>query len=109
MADKVAEKGVPLGNNTTGCSLSFAGTGGNFEKTRTPIDGAVGKHAEVRDLGVVSLTGSVGEEIKAVVASDALCEFIVVEFLSASVAESVEMRHGDGPTAEHEGHMPFVE
>eukprot|EP00965_Chrysotila_dentata_P062693 2077464-Pleurochrysis_carterae.AAC.1 len=26
------------------------------------------------------------------------------EFLSASVAECVEMRHGDGLAAEHEGH-----
>ena len=44
MAEKVAEKRVPLGSNTTGCSLSLAGTGGNFEKTRAPIDGAVGKY-----------------------------------------------------------------
>eukprot|EP00965_Chrysotila_dentata_P115189 3807918-Pleurochrysis_carterae.AAC.3 len=41
------------------------GTGGNFEKTRAPIDGAVGKHAEVRDVGVVGLPGSVRVEVKA--------------------------------------------
>eukprot|EP00965_Chrysotila_dentata_P157828 5214078-Pleurochrysis_carterae.AAC.1 len=34
MAEKVAEGGVPLGSNTTGCSVSLAGNGGNFEKTR---------------------------------------------------------------------------
>eukprot|EP00965_Chrysotila_dentata_P154595 5108447-Pleurochrysis_carterae.AAC.1 len=39
MAEKVAEEGVPLGSNTTN---SLAGTGGNFEKMRAPIDGAVG-------------------------------------------------------------------
>eukprot|EP00965_Chrysotila_dentata_P092107 3040978-Pleurochrysis_carterae.AAC.1 len=44
----------------TGCSLSLAGTGGNFEKTRAPIDGAVGKHTKVRNVGVVGLPGSVG-------------------------------------------------
>eukprot|EP00965_Chrysotila_dentata_P055122 1829138-Pleurochrysis_carterae.AAC.1 len=77
MAEKVAEEGVPLGINTTGCSLSLAGTGGNFEKTRAPIDGAVGKHAEVCDVGVVDFPGSVGVEVKAIVSSDALCELVV--------------------------------
>eukprot|EP00965_Chrysotila_dentata_P054048 1793633-Pleurochrysis_carterae.AAC.1 len=70
MAKKVAEEGVQFGSNTTGCSLSLARTGGNFEETRAPIDGAVGKHAEVRNVGVVRLAGSVGVEVKAVVASD---------------------------------------
>eukprot|EP00965_Chrysotila_dentata_P046079 1532063-Pleurochrysis_carterae.AAC.1 len=74
MAEKVAEEGVPLGSNTTGCNLSLAGTSSNFEKTRAPIDGAVGKHADVRSVRVVSLPGSVGVEVKAVVASDPLCE-----------------------------------
>eukprot|EP00965_Chrysotila_dentata_P031113 1036418-Pleurochrysis_carterae.AAC.1 len=79
MAEKVAEEGFPLGSNTTGCSLSLAGTDSNFEKTRAlTIDGAVGKHAEMRDPGVVGLPGSVGIEVKAVVASDALCEVVVV-------------------------------
>eukprot|EP00965_Chrysotila_dentata_P096856 3201077-Pleurochrysis_carterae.AAC.1 len=52
MAKKVTKEGVPLGSNsTTGCSLSLSDTGGNFEKTRVPIDAAVGKHdAEVRDV-----------------------------------------------------------
>eukprot|EP00965_Chrysotila_dentata_P091477 3020632-Pleurochrysis_carterae.AAC.1 len=82
------EQGVPLGNNTTGCSLSLAGgTVGNFEKTKDPVDGAVGKHAKVRDIGVVGLPESVGIEVKAVVVGDALCELVVVDFLSASVAE----------------------
>eukprot|EP00965_Chrysotila_dentata_P166557 5498882-Pleurochrysis_carterae.AAC.1 len=65
MAKKVAEEGVPFGSNTTGCSLSSAGTGCNFEKTRAPIDGAIGKHVEVRDVGVAGLPGSVGVEVKA--------------------------------------------
>eukprot|EP00965_Chrysotila_dentata_P077376 2554473-Pleurochrysis_carterae.AAC.1 len=95
MAEKVAEEGVLLGSNAAGCSLSLAGTGGNFEKTRAPSYGAVGKHAEVRDVGVVGLPGSVGVEVKAgLVASDPLCELVLVDFLSAGVAESVEMRHG---------------
>eukprot|EP00965_Chrysotila_dentata_P262138 6214481-Pleurochrysis_carterae.AAC.4 len=95
MAEKAAEEGVPLGSNTTGCSLSLAGTGGNFEKTKAPIDGDVGKHAVVRNIRVVGLPGSVGAEVKAVIASDALCELVVADFLGAGVAESVEMRHGD--------------
>eukprot|EP00965_Chrysotila_dentata_P121012 4002525-Pleurochrysis_carterae.AAC.1 len=70
MAEKVAEEGFPLGSNTTGCSLNLAGINGNFEKTRAPIDGAVGKHAKVGDVVVVGLPGSVGIEVKAVVASD---------------------------------------
>eukprot|EP00965_Chrysotila_dentata_P183084 6045842-Pleurochrysis_carterae.AAC.1 len=45
MAKKTAEEGVLLGSNTTGCSLSLAGAGSNFEKTRAPVHGAVGKHA----------------------------------------------------------------
>eukprot|EP00965_Chrysotila_dentata_P157332 5197858-Pleurochrysis_carterae.AAC.1 len=60
MAEKVADEGVPLGSKTTGCSLSLAGTGRNFETTRAPIVEAVGKHAEVRDICVVGLPGSVG-------------------------------------------------
>eukprot|EP00965_Chrysotila_dentata_P171413 5657019-Pleurochrysis_carterae.AAC.1 len=60
MARNVAEEGVPLGSNTTGRSDSLAGTGSNFEKMRAPIDGAVDKHAEVRNVGVVGLPGSVG-------------------------------------------------
>eukprot|EP00965_Chrysotila_dentata_P026815 889997-Pleurochrysis_carterae.AAC.1 len=47
-------------SNTTGCSLSLARAGGSFEKMRAKIDGAVGKHAEVRNVGVVGLPGSVG-------------------------------------------------
>eukprot|EP00965_Chrysotila_dentata_P022211 734645-Pleurochrysis_carterae.AAC.1 len=66
MAKKVAEEGVPFGSKTTGCSLSLAGIGYNFEKMRAPIDGGVGKHVEVRC--VVGLPGSVGVEVKAVVA-----------------------------------------
>eukprot|EP00965_Chrysotila_dentata_P082770 2731001-Pleurochrysis_carterae.AAC.1 len=62
MAEKVAEESIPLGSNTTGCSLSLAGTGGDFEKTRAPVDRAVGKHAKVRDVGVVGLPGSVRVE-----------------------------------------------
>eukprot|EP00965_Chrysotila_dentata_P019261 641127-Pleurochrysis_carterae.AAC.1 len=77
MAEKVREEGVPLGSNTTGCSFSLAGTSGNFEKTRAPIDGAVDKHAEVRNVGVVGLPGSAIVEVKAVVSSDALCELVV--------------------------------
>eukprot|EP00965_Chrysotila_dentata_P256668 6212621-Pleurochrysis_carterae.AAC.8 len=65
------------GSNTTGCSLSLAATGGNFEKTRAPVDGAVGKDAEVRNIGVVGLPGHVGVKVKAVVASDALCKLVV--------------------------------
>eukprot|EP00965_Chrysotila_dentata_P008574 279301-Pleurochrysis_carterae.AAC.1 len=38
MAEKVAEEGAPLGSNTTGCSFSLAGSGGNFEKARASID-----------------------------------------------------------------------
>eukprot|EP00965_Chrysotila_dentata_P111147 3673482-Pleurochrysis_carterae.AAC.1 len=90
MAEKVAEEGVPLGSNKTGCSFSLAGTGGNFKKTRAPVDGAVGKHAKVRNVRVVGLPGSVEVEVKAVVASDAFCELFVVDFLSAGVAESVK-------------------
>eukprot|EP00965_Chrysotila_dentata_P172845 5704060-Pleurochrysis_carterae.AAC.1 len=78
MAEKVAEEGVPLGSNTTGCSLSLMGTGGNFEKRKAPIDEAVGKHAEVRNVGVVGLPGSIGVEVQAVY---------------ASIAESVEERN----------------
>eukprot|EP00965_Chrysotila_dentata_P184040 6077071-Pleurochrysis_carterae.AAC.2 len=105
MAEKVAQEGVPLGSNKTGCSFSLAGTGGNFEKTRAPIDRAVGKHAEERDIGVVGLLGSVRIEVKAVVASDALCELVaVVDFRSASVAETAKMQHGDGLATEHEGY-----
>eukprot|EP00965_Chrysotila_dentata_P044904 1491551-Pleurochrysis_carterae.AAC.1 len=74
MVEKVAKLGVPLGSNATGCSLSLAGTGSNFGKMRAPLDGAVGKHAEVRNARVVGLRGSVRVEVKAVVASDALCE-----------------------------------
>eukprot|EP00965_Chrysotila_dentata_P123261 4073962-Pleurochrysis_carterae.AAC.1 len=48
-----------------------------FLKRRAPIDGAVGKHAGVRDAGVVGLPGSFGVEVLAVVASDALCELVV--------------------------------
>eukprot|EP00965_Chrysotila_dentata_P105197 3474237-Pleurochrysis_carterae.AAC.1 len=70
MADKVAEEGVPLGSNTAGCSFSLTGTDGNFEKTRASIDGAVAKHAEVIDVNVIGLPGSVGVEVKAVAASE---------------------------------------
>eukprot|EP00965_Chrysotila_dentata_P057964 1921859-Pleurochrysis_carterae.AAC.1 len=62
MAEDITEEGVPLGSNATGCSLSLAGTGGNFEKRRAPIDEAVCKHAEVRNVRVVGLPGSVGVE-----------------------------------------------
>eukprot|EP00965_Chrysotila_dentata_P229369 6197156-Pleurochrysis_carterae.AAC.2 len=55
----------------------------------------------VREVG---LPGSVGVEVKAVVASDALCKFVVVDLLGASVAEIVEVRHGDGLAAKHESH-----
>eukprot|EP00965_Chrysotila_dentata_P251867 6210327-Pleurochrysis_carterae.AAC.1 len=102
MAEKVAEADVPLGSSTTGCSLSLVGTGGNFERMRASIDGAVGKHSEVRDVGVVGLLGSVRVKVMAVAANDALCELVVVDFLGASGAKSVEMRHGDGLAAEHE-------
>eukprot|EP00965_Chrysotila_dentata_P048550 1610278-Pleurochrysis_carterae.AAC.2 len=71
---------------------------------RAPVDKAAGKHAKVRDVGVVGLPGSVGVEVKVVVASDTLCELVVVDFLSASVAKSVEIRHGNGLAAKHEGH-----
>eukprot|EP00965_Chrysotila_dentata_P056201 1863656-Pleurochrysis_carterae.AAC.1 len=77
MAEKVAEEGFPLGSNTTGCSLSLAEICGSFEKTRASIDGAVGKHAEVRNVRMVGLPGSVRVQVKAVVASDALCELVV--------------------------------
>eukprot|EP00965_Chrysotila_dentata_P177999 5880039-Pleurochrysis_carterae.AAC.1 len=78
MAEKVAEEGVPLGSNTTGCTLSLAGTESNFKKTRASIDRSVGKHAKVRNVRVVGIPGSVGAEVKAgVVASDALCELVV--------------------------------
>eukprot|EP00965_Chrysotila_dentata_P095949 3170737-Pleurochrysis_carterae.AAC.2 len=69
MAEKVAEACVPLGSNTTGCSLSLAGTGGKFEKARALINGAVAKHAEVRDVCVVSLPGSVEVEVMKAVSS----------------------------------------
>eukprot|EP00965_Chrysotila_dentata_P153013 5056880-Pleurochrysis_carterae.AAC.1 len=39
-----------------------------------------------------------------VAASDASCELVVGDFFSASVAESVEVWHGDGFAAEHWGH-----
>eukprot|EP00965_Chrysotila_dentata_P008609 280185-Pleurochrysis_carterae.AAC.1 len=39
MTEEVAEGGILLGSNSTGCSLSLAGTGGDFERTRAPIDG----------------------------------------------------------------------
>eukprot|EP00965_Chrysotila_dentata_P222143 6192788-Pleurochrysis_carterae.AAC.1 len=73
-------------------------------RVRAPIDGAVGKHAEVRNVCVFNLPESVGVEVKAVVASNAMCELVVVDFLSAGAAESVKVRHGDGLAAEHEGH-----
>eukprot|EP00965_Chrysotila_dentata_P047399 1572496-Pleurochrysis_carterae.AAC.1 len=46
---------------------------------------------------------SVGVEVKAVVASHALCDLIVVDFHNASVAESAEVRHGGGLAAQHRG------
>eukprot|EP00965_Chrysotila_dentata_P004767 155651-Pleurochrysis_carterae.AAC.1 len=55
-------------------------TGDNFEKTRAPIEGAIGKHAKVRNVGVVGFPGSVRVEVKAIVFSDALCELVVVDF-----------------------------
>eukprot|EP00965_Chrysotila_dentata_P207364 6184053-Pleurochrysis_carterae.AAC.1 len=50
---------------------------------------------------VVGLPKSVGKEVKAVVASDALCKLVVVDFLSASVAENVEVRRKDCLSTEH--------
>eukprot|EP00965_Chrysotila_dentata_P254180 6211789-Pleurochrysis_carterae.AAC.1 len=109
MAGKVAEDGVPLGSNIAGCSLSLAGTGGNFEESGASIDRAVGKRAEVRDVSMFGLPGtSVEVEVKAVVASDALFELVMVDFLSVSVAKSVKVRHRDGLAAEHKGDV-FLE
>jgi len=51
---------------------------------------------------VAGLPGSVRAEVKAAIASDGLCELVVVAFLSANVAESVgKVQHGDGLAAEH--------
>eukprot|EP00965_Chrysotila_dentata_P198141 6178615-Pleurochrysis_carterae.AAC.1 len=109
MAEKDTEKGVPLGSNTTGCSFSLAGTGGNFETARFPINKAVGKDTEKRSVGVVGLPGNVGVEVKAVVSSNALCELVVVDFLSASVLESVEVWYSNSLAAEHSKGRVLVE
>eukprot|EP00965_Chrysotila_dentata_P131296 4340354-Pleurochrysis_carterae.AAC.1 len=88
MAEKVAEEGVPFGSNTTGCSLSLAGTSGNFKKARASIDEAV-KNAEVHDVCVISLPRSVGVEVKTIVASNALCELVLlIPLVPASRRES---------------------
>eukprot|EP00965_Chrysotila_dentata_P160104 5287519-Pleurochrysis_carterae.AAC.1 len=76
---------VPMASrsNAAGSSFSLAGTGGNFDKAKALIDGAVGKQAEVCDVRVEGLPGSVEVAVKPVVASGALlCELVVVDFLA---------------------------
>eukprot|EP00965_Chrysotila_dentata_P202477 6181146-Pleurochrysis_carterae.AAC.5 len=109
MAKKVAKEHAPLDCNTAGCSFSLAGTGGKFKKARASIDEAAGKHAEMRDVCVVGLPVSVGVEVKAAVASDALCELLAVEPLSASSPEKIKVRHRDGLAAASTRVIPFVE
>eukprot|EP00965_Chrysotila_dentata_P068454 2263482-Pleurochrysis_carterae.AAC.5 len=89
-AENIAEKRVPLGNNTAGCNFSLRGSDGNVEKARAPIDGAVGKRAEVRDVRAVGPPGTVKVNVKTAIASDAFREFVVVHFLSANVAERTQ-------------------
>eukprot|EP00965_Chrysotila_dentata_P181232 5982649-Pleurochrysis_carterae.AAC.1 len=81
MAEKVAEECVPLGSNTDGC--------GSFASMPTCASRSFIRHRS---------------KVNTEFASDALCNFVVVDFftLSASVAESVRERHGDGFGAEHE-------
>eukprot|EP00965_Chrysotila_dentata_P153216 5063793-Pleurochrysis_carterae.AAC.3 len=85
-------------------NVAEEGTGGNFEESGAPIGRAVDKDAEVRDVGVVCLPRSVEVEVKAEVTSGALCKLVVVDMRRANVAENVEVWHGDGLAAEHEGH-----
>eukprot|EP00965_Chrysotila_dentata_P250139 6209270-Pleurochrysis_carterae.AAC.4 len=85
MSEKVAEENFLFGSNIAGRIFSLPQTGGNFEKARAPIDGAVRRHA-VR--GARCTCGQSARKRR-----------------DASVAESVKVRHGDGLVAEHEGHI----
>eukprot|EP00965_Chrysotila_dentata_P229961 6197508-Pleurochrysis_carterae.AAC.1 len=65
MTEKVAEERFLLGSKTTGCSFSLAGNGGKINLR------VIGKHAQVRNVRVVGLPGSVRVEVKAILTTPA--------------------------------------